>query len=253
MAHNIKKHLPCSTATSKGHMHQQRKNLQSTSRQSNPNMSPSRENRTSDMFVALGVTNEKGTLYTDLTGKFPLTSISSGKYVLIAYDYDSNAILAKVVKSRNDMDMQYSRKSIVLARGTAQPPSLCSTDPDFPLYLWDTLIPQASLTLNLLQRSRTNPKLSVHPQLNGSHDFNAVPLSLMGTRAVVYDDPNEHGSWAPHGTEVWYIGSAPEHYHCYTFYVPSTKATYTAAMADFFPIHCQIPKTIYHQCCYASS
>eukprot|EP00957_Ditylum_brightwellii_P025968 1963626-Ditylum_brightwellii.AAC.1 len=67
-------------------------------------MSTPQENQTSNMFVVLGVTNEKGTLYTNLTGKFPLTSVSSEKYVLIAYGYDSNAILAKVVKSRNDMD-----------------------------------------------------------------------------------------------------------------------------------------------------
>eukprot|EP00957_Ditylum_brightwellii_P038723 2926657-Ditylum_brightwellii.AAC.1 len=67
-------------------------------------MLPPQENQTSDMFVALGVIAEKGTLYTNLTGKFPLKSVSGGKYVLIAYDYDSNAILEKVVKSRNDMD-----------------------------------------------------------------------------------------------------------------------------------------------------
>jgi hypothetical protein len=37
--------------------------------------------------------------------------------------------------------------------------SLCSVDPDFPIHLWDRLVPQAEITLNLLHGSRINPKL----------------------------------------------------------------------------------------------
>jgi hypothetical protein len=36
---------------------------------------------------------------------------------------------------------------------------LCPTDPSFPVYLWDELVPQALLTLNLLLTSRLNPGL----------------------------------------------------------------------------------------------
>ena len=39
---------------------------------------------------------------------------------------------------------------------------LCSTDPSFPVYLWDELVPQALLTLNLLRTSRLNPALSAY-------------------------------------------------------------------------------------------
>jgi hypothetical protein len=42
---------------------------------------------------------------------------------------------------------------------------LCSTNENFPLYLWDGLLPQALLTLNLLRGSRINPRLSAHAQL----------------------------------------------------------------------------------------
>ena len=38
---------------------------------------------------------------------------------------------------------------------------LCRCDPTFPLHLWCCLLPQAELTLNLLQTSRLNPYLSV--------------------------------------------------------------------------------------------
>ena len=37
---------------------------------------------------------------------------------------------------------------------------LCTTAADFPLTLWDQLLPQAFLTLNLLRTSRINPRLS---------------------------------------------------------------------------------------------
>ena len=44
---------------------------------------------------------------------------------------------------------------------------LCSTDTQFPLHLWDRLIPQATITLNLLRASRRNPTVSVHHILEG--------------------------------------------------------------------------------------
>ena len=44
---------------------------------------------------------------------------------------------------------------------------IASTHKDFPLHLWCQLLPRASLTLNLLQKYRMNPKLSGYVQLNG--------------------------------------------------------------------------------------
>ena len=44
---------------------------------------------------------------------------------------------------------------------------LCSTHPDFPVNLWDKLLPQAELTLNLLRPSRIQPHLSAYAQLYG--------------------------------------------------------------------------------------
>ena len=44
---------------------------------------------------------------------------------------------------------------------------LCSTHPDFPVNLWDKLLPQAELTLNLLRPSRIQLHLSAYAQLYG--------------------------------------------------------------------------------------
>ena len=58
---------------------------------------------------------------------------------------------------------------------------LATTDKFFSIHLWDQLIPQAVLSLNLLCCSKTNPNLSVHTQLFRQFDFNATPLAPPGT------------------------------------------------------------------------
>jgi hypothetical protein len=55
-------------------------------------------------------------------------------------------------------------------------------DPTFPLKLWDKLLPQATITLNLLRKSRINPRMSAYAQLNGHFDFNRTPLAPPGPR-----------------------------------------------------------------------
>jgi hypothetical protein len=54
---------------------------------------------------------------------------------------------------------------------------LCSVDPTFSLKLWDKLLPQATITLNLLRKSRINPCMSAYAQLDGHFDFNRTPLA----------------------------------------------------------------------------
>ena len=49
--------------------------------------------------------------------------------------------------------------------------ALCTVDPLFPFYLWDRLLPQVTMTLNILWRSRLNPGLSAYEQVDGIHNF----------------------------------------------------------------------------------
>ena len=43
-----------------------------------------------------------GQIYSDQIGKFPITSSRVSKYIMIVYDFDSNAILSEPLKSRNE-------------------------------------------------------------------------------------------------------------------------------------------------------
>jgi hypothetical protein len=92
---------------------------------------------------------------------------------------------------------------------------LCSTHPDFPLRLWDNLLPQAEITLNLLRAARTNPQVSAYEILYGKYDFNKNPRMPPGAKVVVHEKPHQQGSWEPHGKLGWYLGLALEHYWCH--------------------------------------
>ena len=99
---------------------------------------------------------------------------------------------------------------------------LSSCDPKLPLHIWDQLLHQATLTLNILYPSRINTRLLAESQLNRSLDFNRNPLAPPSTNVPIYKDPTNRRTWAPHGVAGWYIGSAIEHYQCYRVYMSVT-------------------------------
>ena len=55
---------------------------------------------------------------------------------------------------------------------------LATVDPKFPVSQWDYLLPQAFLTLNLLQSSRFNPKMSAYKYMHGTVFLISPPLHL---------------------------------------------------------------------------
>ena len=118
----IQKHLPYSIATAKGHLKRERSHLQSTSKQSSSSPSMitaglddlelhrlhsdyfpppvNAEEKTNQViYSVLETSSKQGKAYMDLTGKFPVKSARGYQYILIAYHYDSNAILAKPIKN----------------------------------------------------------------------------------------------------------------------------------------------------------
>jgi hypothetical protein len=106
---------------------------------------------------------------------------------------------------------------------------ICSVDPNFPLRLWDRLLPQATITLNLLRQSRINTMVSAHAQLYGHYDFNQAPMAPPGTCVIAHEKPQQRASWDPHGMDGWYLGTAPDHYRCYR--------------VEFFPSNVAMPRT----------
>ena len=67
-------------------------------------MTPNPEEKNEDQFISFLAQNTNGTVHTDLTGKFPVTSISGHKYVILLYHYDSNGIIFRPMKDRSDIE-----------------------------------------------------------------------------------------------------------------------------------------------------
>ena len=59
-----------------------------------------------DVFCFAALANTiTGTMYTDITGAFPVRSFKSMQYVFIAYVYDLNAIIVRTMPSHTDATM----------------------------------------------------------------------------------------------------------------------------------------------------
>ena len=114
----IIKHLPPSTATDKGHMIRQRSGVQPTrhnrqdildARQAVDDLNPPQQLCTAleDCIYCFAVLGDmtSGTIYTDLFGRFPVTSYRGMKYIFAAYIYKCNSILMRPMKGRSDKDM----------------------------------------------------------------------------------------------------------------------------------------------------
>ena len=65
--------------------------------------------------------------------------------------------------------------------------NLHGCDKDFLAYKWCEIMHEYEMTLNMLQRSRINPKMSAYTQLFGEFDYNQTPLAPLGTKEFVHE------------------------------------------------------------------
>jgi hypothetical protein len=99
--HSVEKYLSKSTSTAKGHLNQQRQNARTTKIKDAQLLDSDTDLdhviKTQYVYAA---TIDAGQIYTDQTGRFPVVSSKGNKYIMVLYDYDSNAILATPIKDR---------------------------------------------------------------------------------------------------------------------------------------------------------
>jgi hypothetical protein len=90
--------------------------------------------------------------------------------------------------------------------------------------LWDRLLPQTVLTLNLLQQSNVAPTVSAYQYVNGAFDYNKMPLVPIGCTVQVHENSKQRGTWAANSSDGWYLHTSPEHYRCHIIYLKSTRS-----------------------------
>ena len=123
----VRKCLPPSLATAKGHLHQDRQNVRSTKPTLTPTsdatdsnlletpnnppnllLSPEDETGVRAYQVYAKVVNymaPTGKISTDQTGRFPVASSKGNRSIMVLYDYDSNAILTEPLKSHSAFEL----------------------------------------------------------------------------------------------------------------------------------------------------
>jgi hypothetical protein len=126
---------------------------------------------------------------------------------------------------------------------------ISSVDPTFPLHLWNRLLPQAEITLNLLQILRLHPQLSAAAHFHGLIDYNKTYFSPPVCKIIAHKKPAKRRTWAPHGQHGYSLGPAIYHYRCqnvtaserivdtlefvpHNFPMPQLSSTYILIMAS---------------------
>ena len=72
---------------------------------------------------------------------------------------------------------------------------------DFPKEIWDRLLPQAEVTINLLCQSNATPTVSAYTHMSGPLDYNKMPLAPLGCQVQVHKKTDKRGIWAFHSLD----------------------------------------------------
>jgi hypothetical protein len=119
---------------------------------------------------------------------------------------------------------------------------LSSVDPTFPLHLWDRLLPQAEITLNILRTSRLHPQLSAAAHFHGPVDYNKTAFEPPGCKIIAHEKPGKRRTWAPHGQHGYSLGPAMHNYRCQNVYISATASERIVDTLEFFPHNYQMPQ-----------
>jgi hypothetical protein len=119
---------------------------------------------------------------------------------------------------------------------------LSSVDPSFPLHLWDRLLPQAEITLNLLRTSRLHPQLSAAAHFHGLVDYNKTAFAPPGCKIIAHEKPGKRRAWAPHGQHGYSLGPAMHYYRCQNVYILATASERIVDTLELFPHSYQMPQ-----------
>jgi hypothetical protein len=101
---------------------------------------------------------------------------------------------------------------------------ISTVDPSFPMHLWDRLLPQAEITLNLLWTSRLHPQLSAAAHYDGLVDYNKTAFAPPGYKIIAHEKPGKRQTWAPNGQHGYSLGPAMHHYRCRNVYISTTAS-----------------------------
>ena len=102
--------------------------------------------------------------------------------------------------------------------------ALAGLDPTFLKFMWDNLLVQTELTLNLLRQSTLNPSISAWGYFNGAFDYTATPLGTICCKIIIHTTSSKRKSWDQIGREGFSVGPKIHHYRCIQAIKSKTKS-----------------------------
>ena len=98
------------------------------------------------------------------------------------------------------------------------------------------------MTLNMLQASRLNPKISAYTYIFGNYYFNTTPIAPPGTKVVFHYKPCQRLTWYLNAEAGWYVGPSMKHYWCVQCYLPIKKQLRECDTVTFIPHEYPFPE-----------
>ena len=125
---------------------------------------------------------------------------------------------------------------------------LSGYDSDFPRSLWDTLLPQTKLTLNLLSQATLAPDMSELEYYNGPIDYDTTQFSHIGCKFAIHKKPGTRKSWDFRASDGFSISLALNHYHCHKVVDTTTKAVHVSNTVKFYHSYLTQPRVTPEDC-----
>jgi hypothetical protein len=109
------------------------------------------------------------------------------------------------------------------------------------MHLWDRLLPQAEITLNILRKSRLHPQLSAAAHYHGLVNYNKTHFAPPGCKIIAHEKPGKRRTWAPHDQHGYSLGPAMHHYRCQNVYISTLASDRIVDTLEIFPHNYQMP------------
>ena len=118
---------------------------------------------------------------------------------------------------------------------------LAGVDPDLPRNLWDLLLPQTEVTLDLLRQATLDSSISSWVYFHGPFNYVATPLGPLGCHIISHKKTGTRNLWELCGADGLNVGVSLQNYHCHTIVSKTTKAVQVLYTVELQHRHLTLP------------
>ena len=111
---------------------------------------------------------------------------------------------------------------------------IAGVDPSFTKFIWDNLLSQKDITINLIHQATLNPRISAWEYLKGALDYAATPLDPIGCKIIIHTTSKNRKFWDQRGRKWFSVEPALHHYRCIQAIYSKAKSLLIKYTAKYF-------------------